>query len=670
MSRMRFWMALGAMVWTAAAATTALAQVSPSLYDYPRPGLDWYNIETEHFNVLFHADSSGAGSSRTAQVVARIAEDVYGPITSFYDHEPETKVTFVLKDYEDYSNGAAYFFDNKIEIWAPALDTPLRGDHNWLRNVITHEFTHIVQVQSTLKGSRKVPFYYFQLLDYEDVKRPDVLYGYPDVIVTYPIPVLSNPAWLAEGTAQYQRAFLHYDDWDAHRDMLLRTRVLAGRELSLAEMGGFYSHSSLLREGVYNHGFAFTRYLAHTYGEDVLPRLSRALGKWTNWNVDRAFKDAVGEPGKEVYRKWMDAMRTAYEAGTAGIRASLVEGRIVEPGGFSNFYPAFSPDGRRLAYVSNRGEHFNLMSLYVRDLETGEKLAFDLDGLSDGSGGYTCSYGHTHRVKMGVGGAVTWRPDGQAIVYARTKDTPEGYLYSDLYELDLETKKSKRLTADRRAASPAYAPDGSRIAFLVQSDGTVNLHLLDPQTGATTPATRYADGEQVSDPAWHPSGRWIYFALGHRRGRDLYRVPAAGGAPEPVLATDADERSPAFDAEGETLYYASDRTGIFNLYRMPAGGGAATGEQVTSVVGGAFMPALGPGGALAFAQYQWDGYKIAMLDAPAAVPEAARLAVYTPPTVLQKNGEAAPLAHAEWAALNTFDDTDLGPLPGDAVTAR
>lgn len=650
-----------------AALAPARAQVSPLLYDYPRPGLDWYNVETEHFNVLFHADSSGAGASRTARVVARIAEDVYGPITSFYGHEPE-KVTFVLKDYEDYSNGAAYFFDNKIEIWAPALDSPLRGDHNWLRNVITHEFTHIVQVQASIKGSRKMPFYYFQLLDYEDVKRPDVLYGYPDVIVTYPVPVLSNPAWLAEGTAQYQRAFLHYDRWDSHRDMLLRTRVLAGEELSLAEMGGFYSHSSLLREGVYNHGFAFTRYLARTYGEDVLPRLTRALGKWKNWNVDRAFKDAVGKPGKEVHREWIDTLRKAYEANTAAVRAHLVEGRLVEEEGFSNFYPAFSPDGKRLAYVSNRGEHFNLMSLYVRDLETGTRTAIHLDGLQAGDLSYTCSMGHTHPVKRGVGGAVAWRPDGQAIVYARAKDTPEGYLYSDLYELDLATKKSKRLTTDRRASHPAYAADGSALAFVAQADGTTNLYRLDVATGDVTPLTNYRTGEQVSDPAWHPSGEWIYFALAHRDGRDLYRVRAAGGTPEAVLATDADERSPAFDPEGLYLYFASDESGIFNLYRMPVDTAAGGIERLTNVLGGAFMPAVSADGALAFAQYQWDGYKIAMLDDAVPVPEEARLATYTSPEVLQKE-DAPQLAQAPWVHLNDFDDRDLGPLPGEAVTA-
>ncbi|MFB3131433.1 MAG: TolB family protein, partial [Rhodothermales bacterium] len=630
-------------------APAAHAQVSPSFYDYARPTLDWYTIATDHFDIVFHADAEGEGSSRTAQVVARIAEDIYGPITALYGYQPDTKVSIILKDYEDYSNGAAYFFDNKIEIWSPALDAPLRGDHNWLRNVITHEFTHMVQVQTAMKAGRQLPFFYFQILDYEDVRRPDVLYGYPNVIISYPIATLNNPAWLAEGTAQYQRSWLDYDRWDTHRDMLLRTRVLAGEELSLVEMGSFYSKSSLMREGVYNHGFAFTHYLANTYGEEVLRDISRALGKWRNWNVERAIEEALGIPANEVYADWMNTMRQEYQARTESIRAHLVEGELVEQEGFSNFYPVFSPDGTKLAYVSNRGEHFNRMSLYVHDLASGETAFYDVKGQSDALRTFTCAFGH--RIRTGVGGAVAWRPDGKAIVYARRRDTAEGYLFADLYELDLETKAQKRLTHQRRATLPAYAPDGARIVFVGQNDGTTNLFTLHLETGDFTRLTDYQDGSQVSDPAWHPSGQWIYFArlAPESHGRDLWRVQPDGSGLEKVYATEADERSPAFDPDGTHLYFSSDASGIFNLYRLQDD--EATPERLTNVLGGAFMPSVSASGAVAYAHYQWDGYKIAMFDAVPVASEEARVATYAPPSLTQKQANLA-LATEESTQLN------------------
>jgi len=637
---------------------SAMAQVEPEYFEYTRPGLQWYTVETEHFNIVFHHDPEDGGSSRSGQVAARIAEEIYEPVTSLYGHKPSGKTSIILKDFEDYSNGAAYFFDNKIEIWAPALDSPLRGDHNWLRNVITHEFTHMVQVQKTMKAKRQMPFIYLQYMDYEDVKRPDVLYGYPDVLVSYPVPILNNPAWLAEGTAQYQRSFLGYDTWDTHRDMLLRSRVLAGEELSLAEMGGFYSHTSLLREAVYNHGFALTTYLANTYGEEVLRRISESLARWRSWNVERALNHATGDPADFIYRTWMEHLRTEYGERTRSIKENEVAGRTLEAEGFSNFHPRFSPDGRRLAYVSNRGEDFNQMSLYIRDLDSGETTAYRLDGLGVQSAGYTCSLGYEHRVRPGVGSALSWHPSGEAIIYTRTKDTPEGFRYADLYRFDLKSKKETRLTTNARAAAPAVSPDGERIAFIRQTDGTANLYLLDVAEDETRALTFYADGTQISEPAWHPDGTTLYFGFSRGGGRHIYKMDLKGGDPEPVVVTGGDARSPAIDPSGEYLYYASDESGIFNVYRVALGEDAEP-EQMTNVIGGAFQPDVRADGAVAFARYEWDGYKIALLDAPEAIADD-RLASYSPPPLTLK--QAAPsVASTRWPYLASYDDTDIVP---------
>jgi hypothetical protein len=182
----------------------------------PHPELDWHTIETPHFMVHYHT-----GAERTANTIAKIAEEIYGPITSLYNYVPDQKVNFVVNDASDVANGATDYFGNRIEIYASALDYDLRGTHNWLRNVITHEYTHAIQVQASLKYGRKVPAIYLQWLGYENEIRPDVLYGYPNAIVSYPISGVGVPAWFAEGTAQYQRQQLAYEHWDSHRDMIL-----------------------------------------------------------------------------------------------------------------------------------------------------------------------------------------------------------------------------------------------------------------------------------------------------------------------------------------------------------------------------------------------------------------------------------------------------------------
>ena len=637
------------LVLAMSGAGVTVAQVSPEFVEFARPGLSWYTIETEHFSVHFHADSSGTGASRSARVVARIAEEVYLPITTLYGYEPDSRVHIVLKDYEDYSNGAAYFFDNKIEIWTPALDSPLRGDHDWLRNVITHEFTHIVQVQTTMKAPRTWPLSYVQILGYERARRPDVLYGYPNLIISYPLLALNNPAWLAEGTAQYQRAGLDYDQWDTHRDMLLRSRVMAGKALSLQEIGSFYSKNSLAREGVYNHGYAFTRYLARTYGEESLTSISRALGRWRTFNADAAIEKATGEPGQAVYESWLQELSAAYEVKMSPVVASLHEGTVIENEGFANHYPAFSPDGSQLAYISNQGEHYSRMSLYVRDMESGLLTAYDL-GPTDLV--YTCSFGH--KLRSAVSGGASWRPDGKAIVYPRHRTNSEGHRYADLYALELEGEVETRLTFDARATQPSWAPEGKRIAYVQQGDGTTNLMVLNTETGQSEPVTMFADGTQVTGPAW--AGDWIYFArlAPGDHDRDLWRVRADGSQLEPVLSSPADERSPTvYDG---TLYFASDASGIYNIYRIESG----DQEQLTRVVGGAFMPTVRADGSLAYAQFQWDGYKIAFLESPEAL-EA--ISPYAPPAMLGKPG----LSHEEVrdSDLQAFTQEELSALNRD-----
>ncbi len=625
------------ILFTAGTFACAQAQVSPGLLDFSRPTLDWYQIETEHFVVLFHADEEGNGASRSAQVTARIAEEVYGPITKLYGYEPGGKVHIILKDYEDYSNGAAFFFDNKIEIWAPALDSPLRGAHDWLRNVITHEFTHIVQIQAAMKLPRAMPFGYLQVLDYEKVRRPDVLYGYPNVLASYPVVGLSNPAWLAEGTAQYQHEHFHYDQWDSHRDMLLRTRVLEGESMSLSELGGFYSKSSLMREGVYNYGFAFTLYLAHRYGPAVLPAITDNLRRWDTWRVEKAITLATGTSGKEVYRQWLEELAQSYKQATAAI--SPVPETIIAPHGFANYFPRFSPDGSKLAYISNEGEHFSRASLYVRDLKRGTAIVHHL-GVA--AADHICSLGH--RIKAGVRGGAAWRPDGKAIAYARHKTTPEGFLYTDLHLMDLDTQKSVQLTENARASQPAWDAAGSRIAYVTSRDGTSNLWLLDVQTGRTKPVTQFLDGTQVSGPAW--DGEWVYFArlAPGDHGNDLWKIRADGTDPSPVLQTVADERSPMI-ADG-VLYYASDANGIYNIYRMQG----ETPQQLTQVIGGAFMPDKRSDGTIAYATYKWDGYKIALLETPRPLESDF---IYTSPDFTAKTAQhATPRSDADIRELS------------------
>ena len=125
---------------------------SAQFSEYSHPELNWQSFDTEHFTFHFHQ-----GTKRTAFAAAKIAEDIYLPVTTLYNYQPSDKIHFIIKDTDDYSNGAAYFFDDKVEIWSQNLDYIMRGTKNWLRDVVTHEFIHMIQIQKSIKTSKTVP---------------------------------------------------------------------------------------------------------------------------------------------------------------------------------------------------------------------------------------------------------------------------------------------------------------------------------------------------------------------------------------------------------------------------------------------------------------------------------------------------------------------------------
>ncbi|MCI0513331.1 DPP IV N-terminal domain-containing protein [candidate division KSB1 bacterium] len=565
--------------------------LNAQLVEFNHPELKWRSLETEHFFVHFHPEAE-----RTARIVAKIAEEIHAPLATFYEYTPDTKVHWIIRDHDDYSNGATFYYDNKIEIWATAMDFELRGAHNWLRNVITHEYTHMISLGAGRKLVRQVPAIYLQMLGYEHEKRPDVLFGFPNRIVSYPLAQTVFPMWFAEGVAQFQLPGLNYDTWDTHRDMILRTAVLQDYLLTLNAMGVF-EKNSVGSEMVYNQGYSLVFFIAHQYGVPVLQDLLHAMQAPWRLTFNRAVKKVLGISEKELYEAWHSKLKTIYNQRLFLIQPNQVNGEILHAEGTANFHPVWAPDGKRVIFLSNKGrDYLGQTSIYEYNFET-KKVEL---------------------IKRGVNSSCAWSPDGTKLVYAR-KNKPDhhGSHYYDLYLYDLKQKKETQLTRNQRIHSPDWSPGGDKIVGVKNQDGTNNLIVFEVAPRTLTQLTDYTSGEQIYQPRWSHNAKVIVFSCSQANSRDLMLIREDGKTKQAILDDEFDARDAVFSADDQSLIFSYDKTGIYNLYSLHLKSGRL--KQLTNVLGGAFMPSVNGRDQIVFATFDHGKYQLTYLKAPEQV---------------------------------------------------
>ena len=339
----------------------------------------------------------------------------------------------------------------------PILDIALRGSHKWLENVLTHEFTHIVSIQSAMKVGTTIPGGFLQWIGYENETHQNVLYGYPNAVISYPIPAAVVPPWLAEGTAQHMYPHADWDIWDSHRDMILRDQALNDNLLSFDEINTF-GKSGIGNESVYNSGYAFVNYIAEKFGEETLRLLMKELSNPFKYSINKVIKKATGIGGKELYENYLEELIEKYQQSTKSIIDDDNYIKILQNKGSTNLYPKWSNDGKRYAYISNKkNDYFSQTDLYVYDFITGDDK----------------------NIASGVQSAPTWGAGDSLIFYSRKPIISDlkGYRYYDLYVYDIKEDKETRLTKSSRGVSPVYIEYLNSIAYIAMDSGKQSIFI-------------------------------------------------------------------------------------------------------------------------------------------------------------------------------------------------
>jgi Tol biopolymer transport system component len=577
-------------------------------------GLKTYTIESRHFTIHF-AD----GLEHIARDAGAIFESLYPIFSQTYGLTLPAKTKVLILDGE-ITNGLADYFHNYIVLWSHGFDEKLRGSHDWLKDVIPHEYAHILSINASMKLPSSIPVVQFGYFNHPNEPfRVEAIHYFPNTIL---------PMWLAEGIAQYESEQMHGDAWDSHRDMILRTLTLSNRLLSWDRMAEFTGKGDDY-EKTYNHGFSLVKYIAETYGHDKLVALVKETSRFFRLDFNGSVKTVLGISGPQLYAEWVQSLQRRYNAQVKNLGKQAYGGKINQDG-FYNYWPKFSPDGSKLFFVSNGKADFSSKATALYSY----RLCCD-----------TMKPEKRIKEEKGISGFYSIQPLSGLIAYTsmnslksvmpankggdRTYDAYIDTLPPDTAKFALFKRKTKRqVTEKQRVFEAVFSPTGDKLACakrivdkfylcLTDTNGK-NSRILYPDT---LPSSHTPPISHIYSLDWSNDGRRIvisYLDAGYRK-IGVYDTLAHTFM---VMNNSGwDDRDPRFGPDGKDLYFSSDRTGIFNIYRRNSATG--TLQRLTNVSGGAFAPDVSKNGKkLAYANYDKDGFGIYLIDTLFALQES------------------------------------------------
>jgi len=304
------------------------------------------------------------------------------------------------------------------------------------------------------------------------------------------------------------------------------------------------AHGVELLHGTYNAPGAAMRQIGHRFGDDVVRYFTHEPAIFQT----RIAYVRETEQGKQIVVADQD-------------------GANVQPltGASINLLPAWTPDGRTIAFTSFRDG----LGAHIYAVDAGTRQVRPLVLMGDFATG------------------AVYAPDGLRFLFSASLDDN-----TDIYLSQADGSAGRRLTDSRGIdISASWSPDGKRIAFVSERAGSPQIYTMAADGSDVRRLT--FQGNYNQEPAWSPKCDLIAFSgRDEHRIFDLYTVAVEGGKVTRLTQNQGTNEKPSWALNGRCLLFSSTRGGKRQLWETQPDG--SNQRAVTSERMGASDPAWGP----------------------------------------------------------------------------
>ena len=591
------------------AAAQAIAYFGQNKIAYDR--FDWKVYRAPHFDIYYYP-----ASQPFLDDIISDAESAYVRLSKELDHELRFRVPLIIYkthgEFEE-TNVTLDEVPEAVGAFAEPIQNrmvlPIDQPPDKLYELITHELTHIFQFSLFFEG------YIGRAL------RARI------------------PTWLVEGMASY-----FGQDEDTLDRMAIRDAVVNNYIPPIQAL----DQLSYLN---YRFGHAVFDFIEQDYGKEGVRSFIYEYRKvLLSGNIEKAVKEAFGVNIDAFNRQFQRYLRLKYfpvllekkspdDYGTeVGIR---------EPGVYT-FSPTLSPSGELVAALSSPKMELDLVVLSAED---GKKVR-------------NLTKGWTNKYRWLVSEAfsgrrdLSWSPAGDEIAVFVRKENARPLAIFNSVKGKLE--RIIPLPGIAQTSSPAFSPDGKKIAFEGNKDGIVDIFELDLTTKTIRNLTQ--DDDYDGNPWYAPDGTSILYNRRIGESWKIFSVDLSDPTRKTQLTFGASlDIQPSYSRDGKSVFFSSDREGfgVFNIFALDLASGEM--KQYTDVVGGCFSPVeMAPRGAepyLVFTAY-YDGtfrtYKMAVkqpenkIGAETAAVGTVEAVPFEPPLKLKSDAENIKKYKLKW----------------------